>query len=184
MMYSLLSYGIPVDVFPSIDGLAIKKTNLNRWIAKYIARDKELVTNGGEFSGIDLPARNDVLAGAGKPMQHHSGNVNLRVLVENRLDEYLAASQLQDKMDVVYIAYSIIKARSGRFLQKCNDGWWRELPNVDAIDKVRLTFHRVRRRKNLHQVAVTRATPDYGGGLATFLQHGKRPRFDTSCCGI
>ena len=187
IMYSLLGYGIPVDVFPSNDGVSMKMTNLNRWISKYIARDKELAKNGGKlglFSGIDLPARNDVMAGAGKPMQHHSGNINLRVQVEGCLDEYMAASQLQDKMSIVHKVYSMIKAQSGRFLQKDDDGWWRELPKVAAIEKVRLTFHRARRRKTNHrQDAVTQSILDDSGDSAgAFLQQGKRPRFDDSCC--
>ena len=184
MLYSLLGYGIPVDVFPSIDGLAIKKTNLNRWIAKYVARDIELANNGGDFAGIDLPARNDVLAGAGKPTQQHFGNVNLRVQVENCLEEYLTAPGLRDKMDVVYKVYSMVKAGSGRFLQKGDDGWWRELPKADAVEKVKLTFHREKRRKNnLHHNGLAHAKPDNGGdNPVLFLQQAKRPKFHDSCC--
>jgi hypothetical protein len=160
-MYSLIGYGIPKDAFPSMDGASMETTNLNRWIAKYIARDKELAKNGGRFSGIDLPARNNVMAGAGKPIQQHSGNINLRVQVEDFLDGYVAASQLQDQVDVVYRAYLMIQSRSGRFLQKDDDGWWPEIPRLDAIDKVRLTFHRTRRKtKNLPQDALIRAMLD------------------------
>jgi len=36
-MYSLMSYGIPVDVLPVTESGIVKRTNLNRWISKYNA---------------------------------------------------------------------------------------------------------------------------------------------------
>jgi hypothetical protein len=182
IMYSLLSFGLPVDLIPYSESGTIKKTNLNRWIAKYIARDKELNKNGGIFSGVDLPSRNDVLHGKGKPFQNHPGNGHLRGLVESNIDEYQAAFESVDKMNVVYKVFSQIKATSGRFLEKDDDGWWRESHDVDAVDKVRMLFQRTNRKEKIQRA---HSPPDQVGDYASmFLHQGKRPRFDASCCGM
>ena len=178
IMYSLLGYGIPVDVFPSNDGVAIKKSNLNRWIAKYIARDKELSKNGGTFSGVDLPTRNDVLTGKGKPIQHHPGNILLRTLVKTHLEEF-KATKLRSKMAVDSII-SVIKAGRGRFLRKDDEGWWRELSNMEAIDKVTKTFLTVRTNQN-NEFRTAAAKDFIRSETLGFLQQGKRTRYNDSC---
>ena len=184
IMYSLLSFGLPVDLIPYSESGTIKKTNLNRWIAKYIARDKEMAKNGGTFSGIDLPSRNDVLHGKGKPFQNHPGNAHLRVLVESNIDEYQAAYESVDKMNVVYKVFAEVKATSGRFLEKDEVGWWRESHDVDAVDKVRKIFQRTNRKGKIQRNYSAQATPDeIVDNTSMFLHQGKRPRFDAGCCG-
>jgi hypothetical protein len=175
IMYSLLSYGIPVDVFPSTDGVGVKKRNWNQWIAKYIARDIELATKGGVFSGVDLPTRNDVLWGKGRPIQHHRGNVQLRELVEDYLEEYQAAH-----------LSLVIKARSGRFLKKDNDDWWRETSHEYAVAKVRKLFQLTNRKAKAQGDHVNHPPPpDDGEKAASFFQHqGKRLKSDAGCCGL
>ena len=182
--YSLLGFGIPVDFLPFSQSGAIKKTNLNRWIAKNISRDIELAYNGA-FTGVDLPTRNDVLMGKGKPYQHHAGNVLLKDLVEANIDKYQAAHQSLDKMDVVLNVISTIKARSGRFLEKDDDGLWREPHDVDVMDKVRKRFHRTIAKEQPQGNDRAHTKPaDEGNAASTFLQQGKRPRFDSNCCGL
>ena len=184
IMYSLLGFGIPIDLFPFTPTGTIKKTGLNRWIAKHIARDTDL-TYGGAFPGVDLPSRNDVLLGRGKPIQHHTGNAYLRVHIESHTSEYQAAHLAEDKIYVVYKVFSTIKARSGRFLKKGNDGWWHESPDVDAVDTVRKAFQR---RTNMNETHHGKdrphAAPNDGDDYVSMFQHqGKRPKFDPKCCG-
>ena len=184
VMYSLLGFGIPVDFFPFTPSGAIKKTNLNRWIAKNVARDIELAHEGA-CSGVDLPSRYDVLLGKGKPIQHHTGNVHLRVLIESHASEYEAAHLSEEKMEVIHKIFSTVKARPGRFLKKGNDGWWHESPDEDVVDKLRKAFQRRTNRKAPHHGNDRPHTaPENGDNyVSMFLQQGKRPRFDPSCCG-
>jgi hypothetical protein len=178
IMYSLLGYGIPVDVLPLSESGVMKKTNLNRWIAKYIARDEQMARTGA-FSGVDLPTRNDVLTGKGKPIQHHPGNVHLRILVETYMEEY-KATKLSSKM-VADKVFAMIKARPGRFLQKDSDGWWRESSDADALDKVNKTFLTARTKQNNETRGGT-SKHFITSETSIFLQQGKRPRYDTSGC--
>ena len=181
--YALLGYGIPVDLFPTNDGLTVKTTNMNRWITKNLARDKEL-THMGTFSRVDLPTNQDVLMGKGKPFQHHPGNTHLRELVEAFMVEYHTALKSIDKREVVYKVCSMIKARPGRFLEKDEDGWWRESHDVEALAKVAVLFRRTIRKEKPKQddrvVAKLDGVDDYA---SMFLEKGKRPRFSNGCCG-
>ena len=185
ILYSLVGYGIPVDLIPSNDGMNIKKTNWNRWIAKYMARDKEL-SRGRIFLGVDLPTRNDVLMGKGRPIQNHHGNVHLRILVESLSYKYHVARSTE-KSDIVHQVFAMVQATHGRFLRKDDDGWWRELTNAEAVEKVRKLFQRPSSRTETlqHGASTQHATPDDGGGYggSMFLQQGKRPRFGGGCCG-
>jgi hypothetical protein len=152
--------------------------------SEVLARDKEVAKNDGVFYGVDLPSRNDVLMGKGRPNQQHPGNVHLRMLVEDCIDEYQAAHGLVDKSDIVHKVCLMIKDRSGRFLQKDDDGWWRESTYADAVAKVRKLFQGTHRKK-IALVDNAHATTDNGDNdTSTFLHKGKRPRFDDGCCGI
>ena len=184
LMYSLLGFGrIPVHLFPLSENRTIKKTTLNRWIAKCIPRDLQL-SYAKEFSGVDLPTRNDVLMGKGKPIQLHAGNDHLRVLVEDNTFEYQAAHLSLDRMNIVYKVFSMIHARHGWFLHKDDDGWWRESPEEDALEKVRKTFQRTTRKDKFQCGNRTHARQhDLGTNTSKFLQQEKRPRFDAGCCG-
>jgi len=128
IMYSLLGFGIPVDVFPVNESGGIKKTNWNRWISKYKAKEKELTLIGtGIFRGIDLPRGQDVLTGRGKPMRQHPGNVHLRNLVEQYMDE--SSDGMTEAVENVFV---MIKAKQGRFLYQCEAGWWWDISDVEA----------------------------------------------------
>ena len=146
-----------------------------------------MATKGGVFSGVDLPTRNDVLWGKGRPIQHHRGNVQLRELVEDYLEEYQAANLSLDKTAIVQKVCSMIKARSGRFLKKDDDDWWRETSHEYAVAKVRKLFQVTNRKaKAQGDHVVNHPLPPHDGEKASSLfQHqGKRPRSDAGCCGL
>jgi len=181
--YSLMGYGIPVDVFPFTGHGIIKKTNLNRWISKYNAREHKLKKTS-TFDGIDLPSRNDVLIASGKPFQQHPGNVHLRNLEESYMKEFMG-TRLERALAIDKV-YEAVKARSGRFLRHHDDGWWREISEEDAKDKVRSTFRTMKTKQNdeMHRSSSVVASQDIvNSETLLFLPHGKKPRYGSdSCC--
>ena len=87
-------------------------------------------------------------------------------------------------MGVVYKVMSSIKARSGRFLEKDDAGWWRESSDVDVMEKVRKRFQRTNVKVLPHGNDCTLGKDDdWDDNASMFLQQGKRPRFDANCCG-
>ena len=110
--------------------------------------------------------------------------MHLKVLVASHASAYQAAYLAMDKMDIVYKVFSDIKARRGRFLKQESDGWWYESPDVEALDKVTMVFQRMIRNESHHGNDSPRSAPDNGDDdVSMFIQQGKRPRFDPSCCG-
>jgi hypothetical protein len=93
----------------------------------------------GVFTGIDIPGQHDVLLGKGKTSNQHSGNVRMRTLVDLHMDEYDQTPVGEKHV----IAGSIVKAiqkDSGRFLSQKPDGWWIEVSDIQAVQKVSNVF--------------------------------------------
>ena len=88
-------------------------------------------------------------------------------------------------MNVVYKVVAEINVSSGRFLEKDDDGWWRESHDVDAVvTRVKTMFQRTNRKDTPQRKHLNQVTPDEVVDYTTmFLQQGKRPKFDNGCCG-
>jgi len=176
-----MGYGIPVNVLPVSDTGIIKRTNQNKWIAKYAQREQTLIRTG-IFDGIDIPRGCDVLTGTGRPTQQHPGNVYMRNLVESCMEEFIGStSERKAAIDKVYF---FVKVTTGRFLYQGNDGWWRESTEKEAKEKVCTTFLTARTKQNNE---TRRASASDSRGFVSsetllFLPHGKRARYDSSSC--
>jgi hypothetical protein len=135
-----MTFGIPIDSFPiTLEGTQ-KKANHLKWIAKRKIKESIMVLHPGAiFYGIDLPTRNDVLFGKGKPYQQHSGNLRLRSLVELRIAEYSMAKKSEKSMHIRDVV-QVIKNTSDRFLKEDIYGWWVEVSDSEAREKVSKTF--------------------------------------------
>lgn len=108
--------------------------DFHKWIKKRKLKE-DSIRRKGVFHGIDLPRNVDVLMGKGKPFQIHPGNVNLRHICESRLDLYNSSR----KVDKAVLAIQVIEAL-GKFLKKETDGWWYEVSQEVAKDKVIKAF--------------------------------------------
>jgi len=190
--YSLMGYGIPVDLFRVNDGGVIKKTAWNRWISKHCARDKILLGTGA-FHGVDLPTAKDVLTGTGRPIQEHPGNVELRILVASHLDEYMRTKE--QHRTIVEKVYDMVKSSNGRFLCQGDDGWWRETSEAMAKEKVSATFITAscklkkasvasrKKDENDSRLSSSRGMTDMEScDPSLFLPQEKKPRYDSMFC--
>jgi hypothetical protein len=163
--YAILSFGLPSSSLPFTDEGELKTDNHKKWIKRRIVKEQEL-HRFGVFTGIDLPSRNDVLLGQGKPIQHHPGNQRLRDLCEIYLDEYNEADRQSKTLVAAKIMRLILHPSDplgrtghggvgGRFLKrkdcKSKSGWWVEEKDEDAlIDKVCNTFRTIRKQKRYY----------------------------------
>jgi hypothetical protein len=138
VQYCLMTFGFPVTVFPMTSGGELKVANHLKWIKKRKVKDK-MLTSFGVFDKVDMPNPNDVLVGKGKPCQQHSGNLRLRHLVELRLADYTVVRK-SEKQNFTREIVQTIKKSSGRFLKRDCDGWWEEVPDEDAREKVSKIF--------------------------------------------
>mmetsp|Transcript_70003 Transcript_70003/g.196167 ORF Transcript_70003/g.196167 Transcript_70003/m.196167 type:complete len:342 (-) Transcript_70003:243-1268(-) len=127
----------------------IKKTNHNRWIARRKIKESSLQQTGS-FSGIDLPNRQDVLIGKGKPIQDHVGNMKFRGIIEEHMAEYIETKR-GEKAVVINKVLDAVLASSARFLAKDEQGWWNEVSSKEARDKVSKAFLTAGTRRNRSQ---------------------------------
>jgi hypothetical protein len=141
-----MTFGLPMDLFPiSMEG-EVKRTNILKWLAKRQRKEQLLLKNPSNgFNHVDMPGRNDILVGKGKPFQRHVGNVWLRTIVESYMDEYIALAK-GGKHIVIRKVLDAVRKDRGRFLKKERDDWWTEVSEADALDKITKLFWSVKAR--------------------------------------
>jgi hypothetical protein len=164
-----MTFGIPTKFLPVTYDGTLKTDSLRKWIAKQ--RTKEAVAKKYstpdrpylEFEGIDIPGENDVLLGRGKPIQEHSGNVKLLSLIDVYRGEYDTTNGYGQKAVLAEKIVKIVQTQhQGKFLKVHPDhGWWVQVSQVEAIDKV------------THSFRTTRAT---GSRTSHFAKTGNRKR--------
>jgi hypothetical protein len=137
-----MTFGIPVQHLPVTHEGGLKTANHLKWIARRRIMDNCL-KRGAPFDAVDLPRRDDVLLGRGKPYQENPGNVFMRALVESHLTTYQSAP-LGQKSVLAAKVVELIQRAPARFVKKRDDGWWVEVDNSEAMMKVLKTFRTVR----------------------------------------
>jgi hypothetical protein len=151
-----MAYGIDVESFPLSPDGEVRMTHHVKWLAKRKIKEAALQTVGS-FAGIDLPGRNDVLLGQGKPFHQHPGNVRMREFVYLYKEEYKRApigqkSNIGDK-----IVQAITIKEHSLFLKRQPNGWWVQVSENEAREKVVHAFRTARstRTKEWHRYVET-----------------------------
>lgn len=157
--YKLMTFGVPVSVFPITEEGDLKTTEMMKWIRKRMVKD-EACQRGLPWRKIDLPYTKDVLAGKGAPFQRHPGNVNLRHLCELRLDAYKSAKKGSKSLQ----ALEVIR-ECGDFLKRDQDGWWMPVDAETVKTKVIKAFLSAQstvetQRKTMDESVQARTSPE------------------------
>lgn len=150
-MYAMQSFGIHVEQIPvnTTTGKVKTKQHL-KWLELKLQQEKALKENK-VFNKIECPMIQDVLFGRGWPIMKHPGNVMLRNIIDSKLEEY---QNEKTKRGKTLIAYSVVcmvkqKGNGGRFLKE-DSGWWVEVSNDMARQKVSIAFRDARKLKLNH----------------------------------
>ena len=137
--YKLMTFGVPVSHFPvGYEKGELKTAAHLRWLARRVVIETALQSTG-RFEGIDLPCSRDVLLGRGKTIQDHSGNVMLRDLIAEYMPEYRSTAK-KEKGNVAWKVVRATKMQGGRFLKREPNGWWVEVPDEIARNKIAMTY--------------------------------------------
>lgn len=154
-IYSVLSFGIPVNDFPISGTGEMKKTNHLKWIER---RRKELYLSSRVSNGIaiDLPARQDVLLGRGNSCNQHWGKKRFHEIIADRYGEYDRCNRSR-KTQVSQEVVEYVQNYGARFLKQCNEaGVWIKAGNREARNKV---AHGFRRKREFRLNAATHSIP-------------------------
>lgn len=173
------TFGIPVEHLPTnlrVGNIHKAKKNPSvsptmknhlKWCAMQQAKDKVLTalqeTDGGGMAAatdflesiVECPRAEDCLFGKGMPIMKHPGNVEMRRLLEPRYERYEAA-EYRDKAAIAWEVVNEIKGGSGRFLKEDPDGWFVQVSDELARQKISIAFRDMKRTRQ--RSAVTRTS--------------------------
>ncbi|KAG7369551.1 hypothetical protein IV203_027297 [Nitzschia inconspicua] len=158
---ALNSYGIPTDRLPlKYDG-TVKVDDHLQWIAVREAKE-EAFRQGRVFEAVECPMNMDILAGRGQLVRSHPGNVSFRQeFIQARSAKYNAAHSRDEKNEIASDILNDIAAESRRFLKQHPSGYWTELDQKVAKEKVMMAFREYRKSQKLEssQSSVPSAAP-------------------------
>ena len=124
----------------------IKNQNHQKWL-QLMRRRQEAIDENQSFHGIDCPQQWDILFGRGWPKMSHPGNAIFRNMIDARLERY---NTVKSKRDKTMIAWSIVcelRDSGARFLREDKTGWWMEVTNEEARQKVSIGFRDSRKAR-------------------------------------
>ena len=146
LQYSLMSYGIPISVFPIDQGgnfqYSLLETRYQRLLEQETEQKKFLSMSVGQTETNVIATDKDVLLGRGVPIQSHPGNLRLAELVDIHHAEYYHSTSKARKAAVTRsIVQTIQNEVGGRFLEKdAVTGMWRVAGGDAARTKVAVCF--------------------------------------------
>jgi hypothetical protein len=186
----LLSFGIPMKVFPVTSEGETKVERHLEWIQQRRKREE----SDQDSKRIIIPGAFDVIMGRDRLAQEHTGNVHYLDMIETHLVEYDALSKPK-KTELASRIVDGMHESGGRFL-KCDGTGWIEIDDKTARYKVSMAFRSKRRtvqtptktqrpRRGIEEV-FTVASVDSGESSANVelnenvaLSGFKRRKFDT-----
>jgi len=148
-IYALQSFGILPEQIPFNAATHTIKTKYHlKWLELKLQKEKALEKNK-HFNKIECPMIQDVLFGRGWPIMKHPGNVLLRNIINLKLEEYKNEKTKRGKTMIAHSVVWMVKNRGkgGRFLKE-DSGWWVEVSNDMARQKVSIAFRDARKLKS------------------------------------
>ena len=193
--YALMSFGIPASMLAIDHDGVLKREVVDQHIdrLKAITEAKRLKyglvsKSGTATKDIVLATDKDVLLGRGKPFQSHPGNLALAKIIQEKEDEFHAASKHQKTQMTWEILRTIQTQFGGRFLERddngCIDGeegkrgvTWKVCTAEAARNKVAYGF-RSRAKMHKRSIASTQAAGStFDGGLdGTIFRNGQHDK--------
>eukprot|EP00533_Pseudo-nitzschia_delicatissima_P005060 CAMPEP_0116101906 /NCGR_PEP_ID=MMETSP0327-20121206/13060_1 /TAXON_ID=44447 /ORGANISM="Pseudo-nitzschia delicatissima, Strain B596" /LENGTH=735 /DNA_ID=CAMNT_0003593899 /DNA_START=263 /DNA_END=2470 /DNA_ORIENTATION=- len=145
-MYALQSFGILTEQIPVNATTGETKTKQHlKWLDLKLQKENALKENK-PFNKIECPMMKDVLFGRGWPIMKHPGNVTLRNIIDSKVEEYQNEKTKRGKTLIAYSVVCMVKQNGvgGRFLKE-DSGWWVEVSNDMARQKVSIAFRDARK---------------------------------------
>jgi hypothetical protein len=106
----------------------IMLVNLSENVAPAAMKQADVVLSASE---------RDVLCGKDKTFTKHFGNRTFKNLIEEYSDRYLEAATKNDRMEITKDIVNIMRTKyHARFLKPTHDGFWEEISETHARDKI------------------------------------------------
>mmetsp|Transcript_9639 Transcript_9639/g.19346 ORF Transcript_9639/g.19346 Transcript_9639/m.19346 type:complete len:474 (-) Transcript_9639:60-1481(-) len=148
-LYYIQTFGIQSSQIPFDTRTEQRRiAHHQKWIKQQDIREKAIKLKK-EFTGIECPRHSDVLYGRGWPIRKHAGNVLYRHLMKQSVDEYNNTTDRGSKTVVAWwVVTELQKSHGSRFLREDKrSGFWYEVSNIVASNKVSVGFRDMRKPK-------------------------------------
>jgi len=146
-LYALQTFGIQSHDVPINSNTGkIKDHNHDKWLKMQQIMDEWRAKNQ-PFKGIECPTQKDILFGRGWPKMSHPGNAIFRNVIETRLEEYNDARSKREKTMIAWSIVCDLKEIGSRFLKQEKCGWWIQVSNEVARQKVSIGLRDVRKAR-------------------------------------
>ena len=130
LRYTLLGYGVPVEMLPIGNSGTVKTTNQSRWVsalrAKMDDREQDDDGDGNDETEtiVECPRLSDVIFRKGPTHKNNPGNMHYRELIQSTNDEHAKAGR-KKKYQITWRTVKEIEERNGRFLEwsKTREMW-------------------------------------------------------------
>lgn len=162
LMYTLQSFGIPVDYIPISFTGRVKDKYIKEWIRlRQLIEDERLTPHWGPESKstmIESPYADDVIFRNGTSLLSHPGNSSLRTMIALKIMD-------DDTKNIKTLTAEIIEEtkeenNNRRFLIWDEKGWWKEIPKDKEQEEVQKRISRIVR--NTRKALLTNPqTADY-----------------------
>mmetsp|Transcript_13286 Transcript_13286/g.23902 ORF Transcript_13286/g.23902 Transcript_13286/m.23902 type:complete len:521 (+) Transcript_13286:142-1704(+) len=176
--YSLRSFGIPTECLPvNLENNCKQylKSHL-KWIDTLQAKDiaRKNCSLEALSSIIDCPRRQDCLLGKGRLIMKHPGNIEMRQLLEAKLSKWESAT-IKEKAGVSWEVVREVKELGGRFLKEDPNGWYVEVADEAARQKVSIGFRdlvkRTRKRREMESTCKEQRQKSIPDDVTTGLEN-------------
>lgn len=193
---SLMGYGIPVDTLPLRENKQTIKTKQFIKVRERIEAEQFDFSSSSDGSSdsvsdastcsevsnrsclIECPSLNDVIFRPGKSYLSHPGNMTLRELIEQRIEEHNIANQ-DRKLNLTWEVINQVETKGGRFLEYSRSlGTWTELNDRSMIRrKIASYFKEFRRKiKASYEFQMSKSSIDKFGAQDDTPRRKKRKR--------
>ena len=143
----MMGFGIPGDL-PIKNSGSIKTQTQKKWIAYRQMMERE---DGKSLTEIFCPSSKDVLVVGGMHFYKYPGNIRYRELLESKIDDYVNAVTVGEKIRITTGVLDSIVASGGRFLVRDKNGWWTAANEHSARTKVSNAFRDLHKAQKANQ---------------------------------
>ena len=145
-----MGFGIPGDL-PIKNSGSIKTQTQKKWIAYRQMVERADAEDGNSVTDIFCPSPQDVLVVGGMHFYKYPGNIVYRGMLESKIDDYVKAVTVEEKMRITTGILNNIVASGGRFLVRDKNGWWTAANEQSARTKVSNAFRDLHKSHKAHQ---------------------------------
>merc|ERR1712232_1460265 len=116
-----------------------------------MGKERAVAEDGNSVTEIFCPSTKDVLVVGGMHFYKYPGNMAYREMLESKIEDYVKAVTVEEKMRITTGILDNIVALGGRFLVRDKKGWRTAANEQSARTKISNAFRDLHKAHKAHQ---------------------------------